>query len=779
MPLFNRFGLSLVIVATALFVSSVRAQDFTAGVVLDPSDGTAIYDFTFSGPPGNRAIIASGLLQDPLFLNPFSLTVGIGGNIFVGAEDALGNDILQVVIRNSGNVFDVSTPGAGAGPLFDNLRDLATYWDGSVIGVDSGLDAVFRIDPPTGDRTIISGDPGGADVGVGPVMVQPRSVTTDAQGMIWVGDNTRNALFLINPINGRRTIVSGDPTGKDEGSGPAFGTLRDIALHPSGDILVADVSNAAILRVDPVTGDRTILSDNGTPDGVNPFSQITGAFARPNGQVFVGDNGYSPPAILGVDNTTGQRVIVSDEPPNGNGPPFGGIGDIALDGVLPPPQTTLHFHPNFGGPGSAVFANVSITVDQDVSGVQFDIQPVVNGSPSNMAVFSDLITDVEHLGFQTSFSDMGNGITRVLMLSFSGGVLQPGEHTVLELLYLIDNSAPNGAVIDLEITNLLVTDNSPNVDPIPADLWRGTFTVGAPGDLSFDGQVNLIDILKIIKTLLGIIPVPAVDSFDYFVTDVNGDGSIDIADAVMAINLFLNAPLSKDLSDSPSQPILANVGEIQMLEDGRTVISLELEADGTIAGLQAALSFDPSKVSLGQPFLADRMSGFTLLSRIDGDALNVIAYSVTGDAVPAGRGAAIFIPVSLIDRNASLDISLTQVTASDRYAHLVATEIGINRARNGSLPSSFGLQGSAPNPFNPSTSIAYEVPKQAHIQLVVYNALGQEVVRLVDGMKAAGRYSVTWNARNAQGASVASGIYLYRLTSSTGFSASKRMTLLK
>ncbi|MBT5877353.1 MAG: T9SS type A sorting domain-containing protein, partial [Candidatus Latescibacteria bacterium] len=70
-------------------------------------------------------------------------------------------------------------------------------------------------------------------------------------------------------------------------------------------------------------------------------------------------------------------------------------------------------------------------------------------------------------------------------------------------------------------------------------------------------------------------------------------------------------------------------------------------------------------------------------------------------------------------------------------------------------------------------------PQQTHIQLVVYNALGQEVIRLVDGMKAAGRYSVKWNARNAQGASVASGIYLYRLTSSTGFSASKRMTLLK
>lgn len=95
------------------------------------------------------------------------------------------------------------------------------------------------------------------------------------------------------------------------------------------------------------------------------------------------------------------------------------------------------------------------------------------------------------------------------------------------------------------------------------------------------------------------------------------------------------------------------------------------------------------------------------------------------------------------------------------------------------LPTAFALSGARPNPFNPSTEIAYEVPRQATIQLAVYNLLGQEVVTLVNEVKQAGQYTVTWNARNAQGQAVSSGVYLYRLISSTGFTQTKRMSLLK
>lgn len=94
-------------------------------------------------------------------------------------------------------------------------------------------------------------------------------------------------------------------------------------------------------------------------------------------------------------------------------------------------------------------------------------------------------------------------------------------------------------------------------------------------------------------------------------------------------------------------------------------------------------------------------------------------------------------------------------------------------------PSEFSLGSNYPNPFNPSTKIAYEVPQQAYVTLTVYNILGEEVIRLVDGQQAPGRYVVTWNGQNRSGSIVATGVYLYRLTTSAGFVESKRMTLLK
>ena len=63
--------------------------------------------------------------------------------------------------------------------------------------------------------------------------------------------------------------------------------------------------------------------------------------------------------------------------------------------------------------------------------------------------------------------------------------------------------------------------------------------------------------------------------------------------------------------------------------------------------------------------------------------------------------------------------------------------------------------------------------------LTVFKLLWQDVIRLPGQVQTPGRYVVTWNARNANGLSVSSGVYLYRLASSAGAVDTKRMTLLK
>ncbi|MDT8325279.1 MAG: T9SS type A sorting domain-containing protein, partial [Bacteroidota bacterium] len=89
------------------------------------------------------------------------------------------------------------------------------------------------------------------------------------------------------------------------------------------------------------------------------------------------------------------------------------------------------------------------------------------------------------------------------------------------------------------------------------------------------------------------------------------------------------------------------------------------------------------------------------------------------------------------------------------------------------IPQAFGLEQNYPNPFNPSTAIVYNVSEERHVRLAVYNSLGAEVAVLVDDIKAAGQYTVDFDASD-----LTSGTYIYRMTAGD-FVQTKRMTLSK
>ena len=90
-----------------------------------------------------------------------------------------------------------------------------------------------------------------------------------------------------------------------------------------------------------------------------------------------------------------------------------------------------------------------------------------------------------------------------------------------------------------------------------------------------------------------------------------------------------------------------------------------------------------------------------------------------------------------------------------------------------SLPQRYTVSQNFPNPFNPSTTIQFALPRSGHVTLKVYNLLGQEVSTLVDDVREAGNYTVRFDASR-----LASGVYFYRLQSGS-FSVVKKMALLK
>jgi hypothetical protein len=91
---------------------------------------------------------------------------------------------------------------------------------------------------------------------------------------------------------------------------------------------------------------------------------------------------------------------------------------------------------------------------------------------------------------------------------------------------------------------------------------------------------------------------------------------------------------------------------------------------------------------------------------------------------------------------------------------------------NQPFPNNFILQQNFPDPFNPSTSISYSIPKQTRVRLQIFNLLGQLITTLVDESKPSGAYTVTWDASTRP-----SGVYFYRMTAGEFVQTRKAMVI--
>lgn len=243
------------------------------------------------------------------FDHPQGVAVESGGGILV-ADDL--EDAIFRVDPLTGDRTVLSSDDVGQGPLFDDPRGVAVEADGSVVVMDEGSDQLFRLDPVSGDRTIVSDD----DRGDGKPFFAPFGIEVAEDGSLLVVDNTIPGVFRVDPVTGDRTIVSGG----EVGGGPEFQDPWDLAIEPDGNLLVTDWIKTALLRVDVATGDRTIVNDI--------FAQPRGIAIDANDQALVVE--YALDAVWRVDPVTGDLTVVSGET-RGIGPEFFDPSWIAVE----------------------------------------------------------------------------------------------------------------------------------------------------------------------------------------------------------------------------------------------------------------------------------------------------------------------------------------------------------------------------------------------------------------------------------------------------------------
>ncbi|MBT5871774.1 MAG: T9SS type A sorting domain-containing protein, partial [Candidatus Latescibacteria bacterium] len=448
----------------------------------------------------------------------------------------------------------------------------------------------------------------------------------------------------------------------------------------------------------------------------------------------------------------------------------------------------------YAHPGHQTSVTLTAQNEVPVAGFEFKVQSVDSESsplapialedeqPSSHVQPEGAINHLESDGFSVFETTDEAGVSTFIVVAIGGDTIEPGEHTVLELVYTVAEESealdlPH--VIDVVMTDVVVS--SPDAQSILTSVQNGSITIGVQGDVSGgefgtgDGEINVLDIVQVINYILEVVPLPE-DPFSLWVLDMNDDGDINVLDLQLLINSFLGIEpvVTRPMVATPS---VATLQSEPTTDQAHPFVLIDLDLSEDIAGFQAVLQFDPKSIQPGVPTLDESVSGLQLNYAVKDGRLSLLVYSLDGGQIDSGIDGLVRVPVTVVGGEG--EIRLSEMILSNAAGQAIPSRISETTLKLADVPSEFALGPNAPNPFNPQTSISYEVPVQTRVLLVVYNLLGQEVTRLVDQIQPAGRYSVVWDARNGQGVQVASGVYMYRLITDSGRTESRRMMLLK
>jgi len=145
------------------------------------------------------------------------------------------------------------------------------------------------------------------------------------------------------------------------------------------------------------------------------------------------------------------------------------------------------------------------------------------------------------------------------------------------------------------------------------------------------------------------------------------------------------------------------------------------------------------------------------------------------DVTVGGSGDVAVLTFQALSEGYTLEFASVDLRNADNEQLVVEFE-GIESKPE--VPAAFRLVGNLPNPFNPVTKIAYDVPREAAVAIRIYDVSGRLVRTLVDQRIEPGRHEAVWTGRNETGEPVGSGVYFCTMDAEE-FHGSHKMTLLK
>lgn len=304
------------------------------------------------------------------------------------------------------------------------------------------------------------------------------------------------------------------------------------------------------------------------------------------------------------------------------------------------------------------------------------------------------------------------------------------------------------------------------------DGWQAPPAARCLGDVNCDTSVNILDITKLERCLLGLDD----DCYcNWANADANKDGKISSADITAIERIILGLPLA------PAPAKMTAPGVIAQLRM-RGVDTNELKLWGgeiqDFDTLQCDFSFDPAKMRIEKVEAGSLTEGAFILSNIQNEQGRVMVV-LNMPGISGVNGSGDLLRITLAKAASAGDISINEIILGSNQA----IELPFGLLNPEAIPSRSFLSQNYPNPINPETWIPFSLSNSDRVVVNIYSLSGQLIRTLDLGEKAAGIYEIKdkaayWDGKDNQGQETASGIYLYQLKAGD-FTSTRKMIVLK
>jgi sugar lactone lactonase YvrE len=604
----------------------------------------------------------------------------------------------------------------------------------------------------------------------------PRGIHVDGSGNLYIGDRVNCVIRRVDAATGIITTVAGTGVrGYSGDGGPAtdaqLSRAQGITVDGSGNLYIADSNNRAVRKVDAVTGNITTIAGG-------------------KGFGFSGDGGPATDAQMGDPQKISMdaegniyiaagNMIRKVNTATGNISTVAGGGEAGI-GVEKGPATDARLHLQFAAgfdvdaSGNIYISDIGHSLIRKVDARTGNISTVAGNGETGVSGDGGLATEASlenprGIGVDGSGNLYIAGGNRVRKVDAKTGIIT----TISDQL-----GWPSGLSVNKAGDIFVVDEGQNRIHKI--DGVTGSFTTiagaGPPGndngEFSGDGGLAIDatfafpfgiysdDLGNVYFSTYRDHRVRRIDAETGIINTVVGNGEGTFAgDGGATTEASLRNPRGL-AGDSAGNIYIADAGNARIRKVGPAPASgLKIEFARSISGRSLKYLWSGTTDRAGNVELEIVKERTPLDFRT-----NVSGY-YSARAIDPGTGA-------VIARWHSIPISGGQETTLSLqmggWARVLATN---------SIDKGLSLSNN-PNPFNPSTQIAYEILEAGESTLVIYNTLGQQVLTLVQEYQAAGVYRVMWDGKDALGRSVSSGVYLYRLMSNNT-QQTRRMLLLK